>query len=98
MSDNKQMWTTRNVTSHRGPYLITVTRAFINNNNTFINLDSTCESGSDEYIGKDELFETEREAILDYLKILNIRKKDSQTYYNKLCNQYESLLEKLHKL
>lgn len=45
MSDNKQMWTTCNVTPHRSPYLITVTRAFINDDDTFINLDSTCESG-----------------------------------------------------
>lgn len=98
MSDNKQMWTTCNVTPHRSPYLITVTRAFINDDDTFINLDSTCESGSDEYIGKDELFETEREAILGYLKVLNTKKKEYQNYYNKLCNHYETLLEKLHKL
>jgi hypothetical protein len=98
MNNKKQMWTIRNVTPQRSPYLITVSRAFTNHDDMFINLDSTCETGSDEYINSDELFETEREAILGYLKILNIRKKDSHNYYNKLCNHYENLLEKLRKL
>jgi hypothetical protein len=98
MSDNKQMWTICNVTRQRNPYLITITRAFTNHDDMFINLDSTCEAGSDHYIHKDELFETEREAILGYLKVLNTKKKEYQNYYNKLCDHYETLLEKLHKL
>lgn len=98
MSKNKQMWTTRYFECRDGPYLINVTPAFVNCNTTFINLDSTCQSGGDEYINNKELFETEREAIFDCIKTVDLHKQELIKAQQELDNLKFKLQDKLNNI
>jgi hypothetical protein len=90
-----QMWTTRNADYRGGPYLIKITRAFKNSDDTYINLNSVCESGSDEYITINELFNTEKEAIEANINSLNLEKTELINRYLKISDKIDNLERKL---
>lgn len=93
------MWSTHNIIVTGTPVLIRVEKAFTKDETYFINLDSTCEAGSDEYLNKEHLFELESDAIIHGLNILKTRKIDLMRKYNEADYLYSSLLDKLlHKI
>lgn len=93
-----KVWTTRNYINRGSPYLIRITGAFINDTDHFINLDSICESGSDEYIHKDELFLTEKEALNSCIKDLHLKKQRLKIEYLKATDTIESYGRRLNQI
>lgn len=92
------MWTTRYAEYRGGPYLINVTRAFTSDNTCYINLDSICESGGDEYIDISELFQTEKEALDSCIEKFQLKKEVLKKEYLENTAKIKSYNRRLTQL